>query len=242
MSNEDQKKDGVDRSDKLSGLRLHRRRFLQALGLISGGVLANTGPMIKAARGAIAAPPRVFDISLPASYNVDEPSEIITVALNGYPEVPVDFHTVAAVSLDPTSNPDVASVRLVSFTMTSNDPNPFGVVGIDTGVVTAQVPGNTVIGQLNLADGTMTEHSFPITVSFERNRQPFSSMINPTLAVVTETAQVAPAQQTTKKKCNKKNDVDLEIKTPLEMGTGFGTLNLGMDPSVQTIEPQPIGQ
>jgi hypothetical protein len=238
--------DTGNRTEKLSKLRVHRRRFLQALGLLGGGALTSAGSMVAAARASASAPGNVFDISLPASYDVDEPNEVITVDLDGRPAVPVEFHTVSRVRLDPTSDPDVASVRLVSLQMTSVDPNPLDVVGIDAGVVSAAVAADTVIGQLNLATGTLTEHAFPITISFERNRSPFTTDVQPTRAVVSETApDPEEAEKEPEKKCFNDNDVDLGIDTPLDTGQAFGTISFGLIPASTTIgssPSQPVNQ
>jgi len=203
---------------------LKRRQFLKTLGLVGGGLLAYSTPMVQAsglgARLQATSAVRFFDVATPAQYSVDEPSVPLDLVVSGR-TVTVDFHAVGSIGLSKTTDPDVSRVQILSLQLQSNDPNPLGVVGQDDGRLFASVPAKTDIGQLNHKTGVLAETPFPITLTSEKGGT-ISTQVQPGKAQVTENT-------TTQKKCTKKNDVHIQATPEL---LALGTLQLGLTPSV----------
>lgn len=207
-------------------IELKRREFLKTLGLIGGGLLAYSTPVVQASGlGAslqATTTVRFFDVATPAQYSINEPSVTLTLIVDGT-AVPVDFQVLGNVRLNPTTDPNVSSVQILSLQFVSNDPNPLLAAGHDDGRLSASVPANTTIGQLNHLTGTLAETSFPITLTSERGGT-VSSQVDPSNPTVTES-------QTAQKKCTKKNDVHVSATPSL---LAQGTILLGMVPNVST--------
>jgi len=220
-------KDEHDPKEKGEGtlaIDLKRRELLKTLGLIGGGLLAYSTPVVQAsglgARLQATTTVRFFDVATPAQYSINEPSVTLTLIVNGT-AVAVDFQALGNVRLNPTTDPNVSSVQILSLQLVSNDPNPLLAAGQDDGRLSAFVPANTTIGQLSHLTGTLTETSFPITLTSERGGT-VTTRVNPSNPTVTES-------KTASKKCTKKNDVHISATPSL---LAQGTIVLGMVPTV----------
>lgn len=213
----DQKKKGQEEK-KAEKLAIGRRRFLATLAAASGGALIYGKPGVAQEHEAEASPTstsvrNVFDIDLPASYGISEEVVIDVVRANGTTE-PVPFSVQGGVTLNPTTDPDVAVVIVDAFDMT----------GVDDPSTTATLAPGTVIGQLNLRSGGFAENNFPVTIGLLDGEQ-VEGEVQPTGATVEE-------KKEGDKKCNKENDVEVSVEpTPALLGAS-GHLSLGLTPTL----------
>src|SRR3954471_4571029 len=104
-------KDEHDPKEKGEGtlaIDLKRRELLQTLGLIGGGLLAYSTPVVQAsglgARVQAPTPDRLLDGATPAQYSTNEPSVTLTLIVNGTAGA-VDFQALGNVRLNPTTDP-----------------------------------------------------------------------------------------------------------------------------------------
>jgi TAT (twin-arginine translocation) pathway signal sequence len=235
MSRKDDEQNRAEEENVEVKLEMKRRDFLKTLAL-AGGALA-AAPAVQAfAAGKTfegVVQDRAFNIALPARYSVQEPSLLLNVTLAGGTTTTVSFAAKGAIQLAKTSDPKVAAVSITGLTLSSSsDPLP----GLDTGVISAQVPSGTGIGSLNLSTGVLTEHPFPIVVSFERNHGPVTTNVTPLAAQISENPAGA------RKKCTKKNDVTIPVPaTPTLPGSmSRGTIDLGLAPVLSGgVDPHP---
>lgn len=226
MSRRDDEQNRPDAEDTEVKLEIERRDFLKKLAL-AGGALA-AAPAVQAFAGGRTFEGVVqslaFNVALPATYTVQEPSLLLNITLSTGSTSTVSFAASGSIRLSKTANPNVAAVSIRSLRLTSSpDPLP----GLDTGVISAQVPSGTGIGSLNLETGVLNEHPFPIVISFERNHGPVTTNVTPLAARISESGG-------TGKKCTKENDVTIPVPaTPTLPGsTGRGTINLGLAPAL----------
>jgi TAT (twin-arginine translocation) pathway signal sequence len=225
MSRKEDEQNRAEEGNVEVKLEIKRRDFLKTLALAGGALAAAPAVQAFAAGKSFegVVQDRAFNIALPARYTVQEPSLLLNVTLAGGTTTTVSFAAKGAVHLAKTSNPNVAAVSITSLTLSSSpDPLP----GLDTGVISAQVPSGTGIGSLNLSTGVLTEHPFPIVVSFERNHGPVTTQVTPLAARISQSSGGNGA------KCTKENDVTIPVSpTPTLPGsTSRGTVNLGLRP------------
>lgn len=217
-------------------LTIKRREFLRALGLLGGGAILYSSPLIKAgaAYGDSAAPPGsatpMLDLDLPARYRV-KTSTRLNITVNDK-TVPVDFQVAGEAMLEPVSTKGVANVRLLSMRLTSKLDNPLEKVGMATGRITAQVPAKTVLGTLNLRDGKLAERPLPLTIAFAAGAKAGFDTVKTTLQPDKGARITEGKTSGGDAKCTKKDDIDMG---GLPMGgskTGAsGAISLPMIPS-----------
>lgn len=218
-------------------LDLKRRDFLKTLGVVGGGLLAYSTPVVQASTAGATAvgtsAVRLFDVATPARYSVSETLRL-DVSVDGKP-VPVDFHAFGSIELGKTTDPDVSRVQILSLQLQSIDENPLLEAGLDAGRLYASVPANTDIGHLNHRTGGLSENDFPINITYENNGgSPISTTVSPSNPVVSERASTDAKQ----KKCSKKNDVRTPV-TPRVSASG--TILLGLTPSTVS-SSTPVGE
>ena len=183
MSDHDEKKDPEKKEE--GALSVQRRSFLKTLMVMGGGGLVYGAPLIKALEGrAFAQTSNAINVTLPASYAVNEPNLVFDIAVDdgSGATLSVSFTAVGSITLSQTTNPNVARVSLDSLDLRSNDLNPLLALGYDAGLITASVPPNTSIGTLDLSTGTLAENDFPLGIAFKRNFDPWSTGVLPTAA------------------------------------------------------------
>ncbi len=239
---EESRRDGKDigqdhKDDDSLGMKLtiKRREFLRALGLLGGGALLYSTPLIRpgAAYGDSAAPPGsdtpMVELDLPARYKIGT-STRLNIAVDAK-AVPVDFSVAGEAMLEPTSTKGVAQVRLLSMRLTSKLDNPLESVGLATGRITAQVPARTVLGTLNLADGRLAEKPIPLTIAFAAGAKGGFDTLKTTLGPDKD-AKVTEGGKKYDVKCNFPVDVDLDGLPVGGSKTGAsGDVALPMKPS-----------
>jgi hypothetical protein len=233
-----EKLDQDHRDDDSLGMKLtiKRREFLRALGLLGGGAILYSSPLVRAgaAYGDSAAPPGsgtpMLDLDLPARYRV-KTSTRLNIAVNDK-TVPVDFQVAGEAMLEPVSTKGVANVRLLSMRLTSKLDNPLEKVGMATGRISAQVPARTIMGTLNLGDGRLAEKPLPLTIAFAAGAKAGFDTVKTTLQPDKGARIIEGKASGGDAKCTKRDDIDL---SGIPMGgskTGAsGAMSLPMIPS-----------
>jgi hypothetical protein len=223
-------------TEKAPALELKRREFLKTLGLVGGGLLAYSTPVVQAsalgadAQGTNAV--RMFDVATPAKYSINEERLTLSISVDGR-AFPVDFRAFGGIGLGKTTDPDVSRVQIASLRLESIDENPLQSAGLDTGRIYASIPANTDIGHLNHQSGKLSENNFPISITYAKNTGgPINSTVSPSNPVISERAAA-------QKKCTKKNDVTVPV-TPRT--NALGTILLGMTPTTVSSGGTPVGE
>ena len=221
---DDERRDREAPEENLLRIRVQRREFLRGLGLLGGALLYATPMLTACGTRSKGRRHRVFDIELPARYSVVDESFTLQLSPPGGKSVEVAFTARGEIALSATDSPDVAEVRLASLRFESKQEAPLRQAGVDLGRLSVRVEDDTVVGRLNLRDGSMEEK--PITVTVEpSNGEPFRAQVDLTNPNVSQRAN-GP-------KCVKNNDITVPVSPTLpSLGAGRGKLRIGLMPSL----------